>query len=76
MDSKQIGLAAAAIGAVLIVYELYFSFCSSRVDGLCYFPFSPSGPGTGLPWYSLAILAFGLLVYFGTGSQEPQKEEP
>ena len=74
MDSKQLGLIIAAIGIVLVVYEFFFSFCSERIVDLCYFPFSASEPGVKIPWLSVAILGFGLLVYLGSGSGEPKEE--
>ncbi|HLC92310.1 MAG TPA: hypothetical protein VJH23_01230 [archaeon] len=75
MDSKQVGLVVIAFGIALIVYELFFSFCSERISNLCYFPLSASEPGIKFPWYSIAIFAFGLLIYFGSGSSESKKED-
>lgn len=73
MDSKMAGLVIAGLGALLLVYELFASYCSKNIADLCYFPFSPSEPGTGLPWYSIALLVFGIIVYLGA---EPENEEP
>ncbi|HIH09218.1 MAG TPA: hypothetical protein HA254_00955 [Candidatus Diapherotrites archaeon] len=66
MDSRQLGLFVIVLGVALIVFEYWASYCSLRVDGLCFFPFSPSGVDERFPLYSLAVLAFGLLVYFGS----------
>ncbi len=73
MDSKQIGLLVAVSGLILTVYELFFSYCSRRIGDLCFFPFSVSEPGIGLPWLSIAVLAFGVLIYSGALSQEENK---
>jgi len=75
MDSKTLGAAIIAIGAVLTVYEWYFSYCSALISDLCYFPVSPSEPFVTVPWYSIAILIFGLLVYLGSSAEKQKTEE-
>ncbi len=66
MDLKQIGLAVSGLGIAGIAFEYLGSFCSKRLFDLCFYPFSPSGPGEFLPLYSVAVLLFGLLIYFGS----------
>ena len=70
MDSRQFGIALIAAGIALIVYEYWFSYCSLGIENLCFFPFSGGGEGERFPLLSIAVLLFGLLVYFGSGKSE------
>ena len=73
MESKDLGILVAAAGFLLVVYEYWFSFCSP-VSEICFFPFSPSERGIGIPLYSAGLLVFGLLLYFGSGSAKKEDE--
>ncbi|MEK6957370.1 MAG: hypothetical protein AABW99_00090 [archaeon] len=72
MELKEIGLAITVFGVFLFAYEWFFSYCSRIVEGLCFFSFSPSQPGISIPLYSLAVIVFGLLVFFGSGGKEKE----